>query len=104
MKNAATVVAQLPDGVVRTLKTETLDPLEQLWTPGDHPHAYVQLSVGTQYDFGRLKVTATVGYECDQKAKVVDEAGLLTFTKALEFLQDGMELLMVQPPAKPSEG
>lgn len=79
------------NGVTRS-QTKTLDPLTKLCTP-DTPKARVSISVGTQYDFGRIKVNATVSYECDQTSAAVDEAGLLAFTKAVEFMEDGLSLL-----------
>lgn len=81
------------------LREEVLDPLAHLWTPGDHAHAQVGMSVGTQYDFGRIKVTAHVQYECDQKMPMVEEAGLLSFTKAVEFMNEGMTLLITEGQA-----
>jgi hypothetical protein len=80
-------------GASRTLKEQTLDPVTALWTPGNHPHAQVGLSVGTQHDFGRIKVTAHVTLECDQKEKTLDEAGMHSFRKAVEYLNDGLSIL-----------
>ena len=79
--------------VTETVRTEELDPLLGLYTPGAHPHATVSISVGTQVNFGEVKVTAHVSYQCDQNNKKVDEAGMLAFEKAVSFMNDGLKLL-----------
>ena len=89
----ARVEAETPTGT-RTLKEEQLPRLGEIWHPGPHPHARVGNTVGTQHDFGRIKVTAYVEYECDQTEQAVNEAGLLSFLKAVEFVKDGMELML----------
>lgn len=91
--NSARVEAEYEDGTVNVLKQEVLDPLDGLWTPGNHPHARVGMNVGTQVDFGRIKIAAYVEYECDQKTAVVDKVGGLSFHKAFEFMNDGLTIL-----------
>jgi hypothetical protein len=56
------------------------------------------MSVGTQVDFGRVKVTAHVSYQCDQNTSAVDRAGLLAFEKAISFMNDGIKLLTETEP------
>jgi len=80
-------------GEIRTLKNEVEDPVKPLWSPGEHAHARVGMTVGTQYDFGRIKIAATVSYECDQKQALIDEAGALAFYKAMEFMNEGLAIL-----------
>lgn len=68
-----------------------------------HPgvtHARVGMSVGTQFDFGRVKVTAYVEYECDQDTAAVNSAGELAFTKAVEFMNDGLQLLTAEEKSR----
>ena len=60
------------------------------------PHARVGMTVGTQYDFGRIKVTAHVELECDQLERAIERAGELAFTKALELMTDGMNVLLAE--------
>lgn len=91
----ARLEVETPAGT-QTLKEERLPPLAEIWHAGPHAHARVGSNVGTQHDFGRIKVAAYVEYECDQDEKSVNEAGLLAFTKALEFVQDGMQLLLAE--------
>lgn len=81
------------DGQAETLKTEELDPLLGLYTPGPHPHATVSMSVGTQFNFGEVKVTAHVSYQCDQNTTKVEQAGMLAFEKAVSFMNSGLQLL-----------
>jgi hypothetical protein len=78
----------------RTLKEEQSPPLASIWSPGPHPHSRVGLNVGTQHNFGQVKIAAYVEYECDQTEAKVNEAGLLSFLKALEFVKDGMQLML----------
>ena len=86
------------EGVTETVREEILDPLLGLWTPGNHAHARVGLVVGTQVDFGRVKVSAVVNYECDQTTAAVDKAGILAFEKAVSFMNDGMTCLVGPVP------
>ncbi len=95
--NTAQLEVETPEGR-RVVKQETLDPLASLCTAAG-PRARVGFTVGTQYDFGRIKVSAVVTYECDQTASKVNEAGLLAFQKAQEFVADGMQCLLETPPA-----
>lgn len=92
--NTARVEVETANGVTKTVKEETLDPLERLWTPGKHAHARVGLQVGTQHDFGRIKVTAYVDYECNQNEATVNEAGMLAFSKAIEFVHDALAVML----------
>jgi hypothetical protein len=85
------------DGVVIYKKEEVLDPLAALWTPGPHAHAETGMNVGTQIDFGRIKVGAWVKYECDQNEKTVDAAGEAAFGKALEFMNSALAILGETP-------
>jgi hypothetical protein len=62
-------------------------------TPGV-PHSRVGITVGTQLEFGRIKVTAHVEFECDQNERAVNEAGMLAFNKATEFMNDGLSWLV----------
>lgn len=80
-------------GQAETVRSEELDPLLGLYTAGAHPHATVSMSVGTQVNFGEVKVTAHVSYQCDQTREKVDQAGMLAFAKAVAFMNDGLELL-----------
>ena len=75
-----------------------LDPRD-LVTPGNHPRARVGFSVGTQHNFGEVKVTATVTYECDQNTATIDRAGLACFNKAVELMTDGLTILTTKEPA-----
>ena len=70
-----------------------LDPVAALFTPGS-THAQVGISVGTQIDFGRIKVTAHVNYTCDQTEAKVNTAGEMAFNKALEFMNDGLSVIL----------
>ncbi len=91
MNTARTVVEK--GGQVATVQSEELDPLLGLYTPDGRPHATVSMSVGTQVNFGEVKVTAHVSYQCDQTTERVDQAGLLAFEKAVSFMNDGLKLL-----------
>lgn len=89
------------DGTSTVLKEEVLDPLASLITvAGPVPRATVGMSVGTQFDFGRVKVTAHVSYQCDQTTAMVDRAGLLAYEKAVSFMNDGLQLLTT--PGEPT--
>ncbi len=79
-------------GDKRVLKKEMSPPMD-FWQPGAHPHARVGIQVGTQQNFGEVKITAYVEMECNQDPKSIDEAGLAAFTKAVEFMNDGLSLL-----------
>jgi hypothetical protein len=91
--NQAKVDLEYGDGTTHELKSETLDPLQGLWTPGEHAHARVSLSVGQALGYGELKVNASVSYECDQNEQTVDKAALLAFTKAITLATDAMRTL-----------
>jgi hypothetical protein len=69
------------------------DPMNTLWTPGERPHARVGFTLGTQHNFGELKVTASVSLECDQNDVAVNTAGMLAFNKALELMNDGIAVM-----------
>lgn len=56
------------------------------------------MQVGTQYDFGRIKIMATVDYECDQNDATVNEVGKAAFTKAVELMTEGLRLLTAEDP------
>jgi hypothetical protein len=90
--SSARVEAEDANGDKRVLKKETSPPMD-FWNPGPHPHARVGMQVGTQQNFGEVKITAYVEMECNQDAKSIDEAGLAAFTKAVEFMNDGLSLL-----------
>jgi hypothetical protein len=81
-------------------RREPLDPIAGLCSPNT-PKARVSISVGTQHDYGRIKVAATVSYECDQTQGRVDEAGVLAFTKAVEFMTDSLDLLLNEQEKTP---
>jgi hypothetical protein len=87
------VVEATEGNTTRTLKEAVLDPLDKLWTPGNHAHAKVGLQVGTQVDMGRIHIRAWCEYECDQNESIINEAGLKCFSKAVEFMNDGLSLL-----------
>ena len=86
------------DGVSTSHET-ALDPLVELYHAGPHAHSVVSIRVGTQQDFGRIKISAVVTYECDQTEAVVDRAGMLAFTKACSFMSDGLRILSEEIPA-----
>ena len=56
--------------------------------------ATVGFSIGTQYNFGEVKVTAHVTLQCNQKAVDIERAGELAFAKAVEFMNNAMALLV----------
>lgn len=85
------------EGKNTTVRTEELDPLLGLCTPDGRPQATVSISVGTQVNFGEVKVTAHVSYQCDQNTEKVDQAGMLAFEKAVSFMNDGLQLLTAKP-------
>jgi hypothetical protein len=89
----ARVEAEDAQGTKQVLKKETSSPSLDIWHPGPHPHARVGLQVGTQQHFGEVKITAYVELECDQDDKTINAAGLAAFTKAVEFMNDGLSLL-----------
>lgn len=84
-------------GVSTTVRQEVLDP-GALYNPSAPAHAVITMAVGTQVDFGRVKVTATVSYQCDQNTATVERAGLLAFEKATSFMNDAIALLAGPPP------
>ena len=97
--NHARVDVQEKDKEPRTLKHQTLDPLRHIWSPGG-PHAHIGFSTGTQLNFGTVKVTAHVHYECDQTTAAVDETGMLAYNKAMEFLHGGVEMFVQEQADK----
>jgi hypothetical protein len=78
----------------RAIRRETLagDPFDKLCTPGG-VHASVGFNVGTQANFGELKISATVRLQCDQNEKVMDKAAEMAFKKTLEYMKDGFAIL-----------
>jgi hypothetical protein len=97
LKNEARVEVEKEGEPMRVLKSEPLvsDPFTALATPG-HIHASVGFSLGTQQDFGRLKITSHVNVTCDQSTQVMNEAGRMSFEKGLEFLNDGLSILAAE--------
>jgi hypothetical protein len=78
----------------RVLKEAPMtDEFALLASPGEI-HARVGFSLGTQHDFGRIKVTATVSLECDQHELVINKAGEKAFRKAQELLDDGLRIMV----------
>jgi len=51
-------------------------------------NAKVTISVGRSLAYGELKVSASVTVTCDQQELVIDKAGELAFTKAVELVDD----------------
>ena len=96
-RNTVKVTAEV-EGKERNLRNEPVDPLDGLWTAGDHAHANVGMTIGTQHDFGRIKVTAHVTYECDQTEVIVNKTAARAFSKALECMNDGMQLMLEGEP------
>lgn len=94
--NTGRVEVQTASGETLVRKEVPLDPLDGLWTPGNHAHAKVGMQVGTQIDMGRIHIRAWVEYECDQTENMVNEAGLRSFSKAVELMNDGISLLNAQ--------
>ncbi len=82
------------DKPTRTLRREVLsgDAFERLCTPGGI-HASVGLNIGTQANFGELKISATVRLQCDQNEGAMDEAAKMAFSKAFEYMRDGFTIL-----------
>lgn len=96
--NTARIDIEREDGQNETVQATTLPPVESLFNPAFPAHATVSMSVGTQVDFGRVKVTAHVSYQCDQTNSAVDRAGLMAFEKAVSFMNDGVALLTGPAP------
>ena len=63
------------------------DQYTQLATTGK-THARVSISYTSGIDYGAEKVTATVTLNCDQVEPVINRAGELAFTKAVELVID----------------
>jgi hypothetical protein len=95
MKNEVRVEVEKEGEPARTLKS---DPFVYMATPGQ-THASVGFSLGTQQDFGKLKIMASVNVTCDQTTPVMNEAGRMAFEKALEFLNDGLSILSTESKA-----
>lgn len=83
-----------PKGVKTTQGNLTSDEFVKLWSPGPGvsprgvPHARVSFSYTLGVDFGTEKVAATVTLDCDQTEPIIDRAGELAFTKAVELVND----------------
>ena len=80
----------------KLLKEEVIDPVKWIYTPGDGPHSAVAMTVGTQRNFGEFSVKAAVQLECDQNFNSMDKAAEIAFTKALEFINSGMQIAIQQ--------
>jgi len=80
----------------KTLKEEAIDPVKWIYTPGEGPHAAVAMTVGTQRNFGEFSIKAVVQLECDQNSNSMDKAAEIAFTKALEFINSGMQIAIQQ--------
>ena len=55
--------------------------------------ACVEMTYGTQVNFGEHKIFATVRLTCDQNVPAVDAAGEAGFLKAYNLVQQGLEYL-----------
>lgn len=81
-------------GIQTTQGNLTGDEYSKLWSPGwglsqrTAPHARVSFSYTLGVEFGTEKVAATVTLDCDQTESVIDRAGELAFTKAVELVND----------------
>lgn len=96
--NTVRVEVEDENGNTRTLREQTLDPIANLYHPGPHAHAHVGFTVGTQVAFGKVKVSCVINLECDQNTATLDEAAVTAFTKATEYMQDGLQLLTQEAP------
>ena len=80
----------------KLLKEEVIDPVKWIYTPGDGPHSTVGIAVGTQRNFGEFSIKAAVHLECDQNFNSMDKAAEIAFTKALEYVNSGMQIAVQQ--------
>lgn len=66
------------------------------------PTAKVNMNVGTTFDFGRVKVGASVTIDCAQNDATISMAGECAFMKSLELLNDGARYLGIPELPSPS--
>ncbi len=77
-----------------------MDPLEKLIeAPVGSPYrgtARVSGDYGTQFDFGRFKVSFNISVACDQNEKKIAEAAEMIFCKVVELVEKDMGRLVEQ--------
>lgn len=72
------------------------DQFRQLVSDLTGTHAKVNMAVSEAFEYGSLKVSASVTLTCDQNEGAINRAGELAFTKALELMKDGFSIYGVE--------
>lgn len=69
--------------------TLKIDKFRRLSTPGNGPKAKVSMNVTESYEYGSIRVGASVTLTCDQNTSTIDRAGQMALEKAVELMKAG---------------
>jgi hypothetical protein len=97
--NSARVTVEREDKIIFDHQ-EPMDQFNEL-RQGIGPAAQVGMNVGTQQNFGRLKIGASVTLTCDQNEAAIDRAGYLCLTKCVQLTTLGLQFLAQEAEEAP---